>query len=45
MGIRVLGTGSYTPAFQVTNEQIILENAGEIIKYTIDYLLPDSFKL
>ena len=27
------------------NEQIILENAGEIIKYTIDYLLPDSFKL
>ena len=22
------------------NEQIILENAGEIIKYTIDYLLP-----
>ena len=27
------------------NEQIILENAGEIIKYTIDYLPPDSFKL
>lgn len=27
------------------NEQIILENAGEIIKYTIDYLLPDSFKI
>ena len=27
------------------NEQIILENDGEIIKYTIDYLLPDSFKL
>lgn len=27
------------------NEQIILENAGEIIKYTINYLLPDSFKL
>ena len=26
-------------------EQISLENAGEIIKYTIDYLLPDSFKL
>ena len=27
------------------DEQIILENAGEIIKYTIDDLLPDSFKL
>ena len=34
MGIRVLGTGSYTPAFQVTNEDMakIVETNDEWIR-------------